>query len=237
MVVGVTEGYRKSPGDRRHRLPRRSRRARTSSSRSASRTRSLVPAPEGITFTVERPTLFHVAGHRQAAGRRGRREHPQDPPAGAVQGQGRASTRARSSAARPERQVRSERHAAQARAAASPRSAPIGRARRHFRVRKNVNGTAERPRLVVTRSLRHITAQIVDDTKGHTLASASSLDASIRGAEGDKKRHGRPRSARCVAERAKAAGVSKVVFDRGGNRYAGRIAALADAAREAGLEF
>jgi len=112
----------------------------------------------------------------------------------------------------------------------------IGRARRHFRVRKNVRGTAERPRLVVTRSLRHITAQIVDDSRGHTLASASTLDASIRGGEGDKKAQATKVGA-LVAERAKAAGVSKVVFDRGGNQYAGRIAALADAAREAGLEF
>jgi large subunit ribosomal protein L18 len=112
----------------------------------------------------------------------------------------------------------------------------VGRARRHFRVRKNVNGTAERPRMVITRSLRHITAQVVDDTKGHTIASASSLDASIRGAEGDKKAIAAKVGA-LVAERAKAVGVSKVVFDRGGNRYAGRLASLADAAREAGLEF
>ncbi|MEV0727986.1 50S ribosomal protein L18 [Polymorphospora sp. NPDC050346] len=112
----------------------------------------------------------------------------------------------------------------------------VGRARRHFRVRKNISGTAERPRLVVTRSLRHITAQIVDDTKGHTLASASTLDASIRGAEGDKSALAGKVGA-LLAERAKSAGVSKVVFDRGGNRYAGRLAALADAAREAGLEF
>ena len=112
----------------------------------------------------------------------------------------------------------------------------VGRARRHFRVRKNVNGTAERPRMVITRSLRHITAQVVDDTKGHTIASASSLDASIRGAEGDKKAIAAKVGA-LIAERAKAAGVSKVVFDRGGNRYAGRIASLADAARGAGLEF
>jgi large subunit ribosomal protein L18 len=112
----------------------------------------------------------------------------------------------------------------------------IGRARRHFRVRKNVRGTAERPRLVVTRSLRHITAQIVDDSRGHTLVSASTLDASIRGGEGDKKAQS-ARVGALLAERAKAAGVSKVVFDRGGNQYAGRIAALADAAREAGLEF
>jgi len=112
----------------------------------------------------------------------------------------------------------------------------VGRARRHFRVRKNVSGTAERPRLVVTRSLRHVVAQVVDDTKGHTLASASTMDASLRGAEGDKSALAGKVGA-LLAERAKAAGVSKVVFDRGGNRYAGRVAALADAAREAGLEF
>jgi large subunit ribosomal protein L18 len=112
----------------------------------------------------------------------------------------------------------------------------IGRSRRHFRVRKNITGTVERPRLVITRSLRHITAQVVDDTKRHTIASASSLDASIRGAEGDKKSIAAKVGA-LVAERAKAVGVSKVVFDRGGNRYAGRLASLANAAREAGLEF
>ena len=112
----------------------------------------------------------------------------------------------------------------------------VGKARRHFRVRKNVRGTAERPRLVVTRSTRHITAQIVDELRGHTLASASTLDASLRGTEGDKSALAGKVGA-LLAERAKAAGVSKVVFDRGGNKYAGRIAALADAAREAGLEF
>ncbi|KKK05338.1 50S ribosomal protein L18 [Micromonospora sp. HK10] len=112
----------------------------------------------------------------------------------------------------------------------------VGRARRHFRVRKNISGTTERPRLVVTRSLRHIVAQIVDDTRGHTLASASTMDASLRGAEGDKSALAGKVGA-LLADRAKAAGVSKVVFDRGGNRYAGRVAALADAAREAGLEF
>ncbi|BFU47072.1 50S ribosomal protein L18 [Krasilnikovia sp. MM14-A1004] len=112
----------------------------------------------------------------------------------------------------------------------------VGRARRHFRVRKNLRGSAERPRLVVTRSLRHITAQVIDDIKGHTLASASTLDASLRGAEGDKSALAGKVGA-LIAERAKAAGVSKVVFDRGGNQYGGRLAALADAAREAGLEF
>jgi large subunit ribosomal protein L18 len=112
----------------------------------------------------------------------------------------------------------------------------VGRARRHFRIRKRVSGTPERPRLVVTRSLRHITAQVVDDLKGHTMFSASSLDASIRGTEGDKSAIARKVGV-LLAERAKAAGVGRVVFDRGGNRYGGRLAALADAAREAGLEF
>ncbi|MFB9338005.1 50S ribosomal protein L18 [Actinoplanes octamycinicus] len=112
----------------------------------------------------------------------------------------------------------------------------VGKARRHFRVRKNVRGTAERPRLVVTRSTRNITAQIIDDLKGHTLASASTLDTTIRGTEGDKSAQA-GKVGTLLAERAKAAGISKVVFDRGGNKYAGRIAALADAAREAGLEF
>jgi len=112
----------------------------------------------------------------------------------------------------------------------------VGRARRHFRVRTAVRGSVERPRLVVTRSLRHITAQVVDDTKGHTVASASTLDATLRGGDGSKSDLA-GKVGTLLAERAKAAGVSKVVFDRGGNRYAGRIAALATAAREAGLEF
>jgi large subunit ribosomal protein L18 len=112
----------------------------------------------------------------------------------------------------------------------------VGKARRHFRVRRNLFGTAERPRLVVTRSLRHIVAQIVDDTQGRTLASASTLDSTIRGTEGAKSDLAR-KVGTLLGERAQAAGISKVVFDRGGNQYAGRIAALADAAREAGLEF
>lgn len=115
-------------------------------------------------------------------------------------------------------------------------SRAVGKARRHFRVRKNVRGSAERPRLVVTRSSRHISAQIIDDLKGHTLVSASTLDATIRGGEGDKSALAGKVGA-LLAERAKAAGISKVVFDRGGNKYAGRIASLATAAREAGLEF
>ncbi|WP_329313609.1 50S ribosomal protein L18 [Streptomyces sp. NBC_01537] len=108
--------------------------------------------------------------------------------------------------------------------------------RRHIRVRKRISGTEERPRLVVTRSNRGITAQVIDDIAGHTLASASTLDASIRGGEGDKSAKAK-QVGQLVAERAKAKGVETVVFDRGGNQYAGRIAALADAAREAGLKF
>jgi large subunit ribosomal protein L18 len=110
------------------------------------------------------------------------------------------------------------------------------RARRHLRVRKRVNGTAARPRLVVTRSLRQIYAQVVDDGVGRTLASASSLDASLRSADGDKSATAAAVGT-LVAQRAKDAGITEVVFDRAGNRYAGRIAALADAAREGGLIF
>jgi large subunit ribosomal protein L18 len=114
----------------------------------------------------------------------------------------------------------------------------IGKARRHFRVRKRVTGNAARPRLVVTRSSRHITAQVVDDTAGHTLASASTLEADLRGSrsEADKSAQARQVGA-LVAARAKDKGISSVVFDRGGNKYHGRIAALADGARENGLEF
>jgi large subunit ribosomal protein L18 len=112
----------------------------------------------------------------------------------------------------------------------------VAKARRHFRVRRKVQGTAERPRLSVTRSSRHIVAQLVDDLTGRTLAAATSLEADVRALDGDKK----ARSAKVgqlVADRAKNAGITKVVFDRGGHDYHGRIAALADAAREAGLEF
>src|SRR5688500_1748111 len=110
------------------------------------------------------------------------------------------------------------------------------RLRRHNRLRKRVGGTPERPRLVVKRSSRHIHVQLVDDTVGRTLASASTMDAGLRGAEGDKSALAR-RVGALIADRAKAAGISAVVFDRGGNRYAGRIAALADGAREGGLDF
>ncbi|HEX3784671.1 MAG TPA: 50S ribosomal protein L18 [Pseudonocardiaceae bacterium] len=112
----------------------------------------------------------------------------------------------------------------------------IARARRHFRLRKKISGSPARPRLVVNRSSRHIVAQIVDDLVGRTLASASSLEADVRAESGDKKARAAKVGA-LVAARAKEAGIAKVVFDRGGYDYHGRIAALADAAREAGLEF
>jgi large subunit ribosomal protein L18 len=106
--------------------------------------------------------------------------------------------------------------------------------RRHTRVRKKVVGTAARPRLVVTRSTRHVFVQVIDDAAGHTLASASTMEADLRGSGDDKSAKAR-QVGQLVAERAKAAGIEAVVFDRGGNRYAGRVAAIADGAREAGL--
>ena len=108
------------------------------------------------------------------------------------------------------------------------------RAKRHLRVRKKVAGSAARPRLVVTRSLRHMLVQVVDDTRGHTLASASTMEADLRAHDGDKTVKARKVGER-VAERAKAAGIDTVVFDRGGNKYHGRVAAVAEGAREGGL--
>ena len=108
--------------------------------------------------------------------------------------------------------------------------------RRHIRVRKKVDGTPERPRLVVTRSSRHVFVQLVDDVEGRTLASASSMETELRALGGDKTAKAR-KVGELVASRAKAAGVDAVVFDRGGNRYHGRVAALAEGAREGGLTF
>jgi large subunit ribosomal protein L18 len=110
------------------------------------------------------------------------------------------------------------------------------RQRRQIRGRKSVSGTAQRPRLVVTRSSKHITAQVVDDIEGRTLAAASSIEADVRALAGDKSAKAR-KVGELVAERAKAEGIEGVVFDRAGNKYHGRIAALADAAREGGLAF
>ena len=110
------------------------------------------------------------------------------------------------------------------------------RLRRQIRGRKKVSGTAERPRLVVTRSSKHITVQVVDDLVGRTLASASTMEADLRSFDGDKSAKAR-KVGELVAERAKAAGIDGVVFDRAGNQYHGRVAALADGARDGGLTF
>ena len=116
------------------------------------------------------------------------------------------------------------------------KSKSAAKARRHTRLRKKVVGTEVRPRLVVTRSARHMFVQVVDDSKGFTLASASTLEADMRTFDGDKTAKAR-KVGELVAERAKAAGIDAVVFDRGGSRYAGRVSAIADGAREGGLSL
>ena len=117
------------------------------------------------------------------------------------------------------------------------KTARDARIRRHIRVRLRVVGTAERPRLSVFRSLEHVYAQVIDDSRGHTLAAASTLEASLRGQKGVSKRGASREVGKLLAERAKGQGVSKVVFDRGGYRYHGRVKELADGARGGGLEF
>jgi large subunit ribosomal protein L18 len=119
----------------------------------------------------------------------------------------------------------------------SSKQKQVARTRRHHRVRKKVTGTAERPRLAVFRSNKHITAQVIDDRAGRTVAAASTVERDLRqvGATGNKA--AAATVGRLVAERARAVGVRHVVFDRGGFLYHGRVAAVADAAREAGLEF
>ncbi len=114
------------------------------------------------------------------------------------------------------------------------KSKSAARGRRHLRLRKKIEGTASRPRLVVTRSARHVFVQIVDDAQGHTLVSASTMEADLRKSADDKSAKSKAVGL-ILAERAKAAGISEVVFDRGGNKYAGRVAAIADGAREGGL--
>lgn len=116
------------------------------------------------------------------------------------------------------------------------KSKSAAKARRHNRLRKKITGTEMRPRLAVTRSSRHVFVQVIDDAKGHTLASASTMEADLRSFDGDKTAKAR-RVGELLAERAKAAGVEAVVFDRGGSKYAGRVAAIADGAREGGLNL
>ena len=112
-----------------------------------------------------------------------------------------------------------------------------GRIRRHRRVRKKIHGTAARPRLAVFRSNKHLSVQVIDDDKGVTLAAASTTEADVRSAGSTASVDAAAKVGKLIGDRAKAAGVETVVFDRGGNRYHGRVAALADAAREAGLNF
>ncbi len=115
-------------------------------------------------------------------------------------------------------------------------STQVARARRHFRVRKKVSGTTIRPRLVVSRSARHLFVQIIDDTIGQTLVSASTMEDAVRKDTGDKTAKAR-QVGQTIGERAKEKGITTVVFDRGGNKYHGRVAALADGARASGLDF
>jgi large subunit ribosomal protein L18 len=114
------------------------------------------------------------------------------------------------------------------------KSKSAARTRRHLRLRKKISGDAQRPRLVVTRSARHVFVQIVDDTKGITLASASTMEADLRKSTDDKSAKSK-QIGLLIADRAKKAGITEVIFDRGGNKYAGRVAAIADGAREGGL--
>jgi large subunit ribosomal protein L18 len=116
------------------------------------------------------------------------------------------------------------------------KSKAAARVRRQVRGRKRISGTTERPRLVVSRSSRHLFVQVVDDTQGRTLVSASTMEADLRSFDGDKTAKAK-KVGELVAERAKSAGVQGVVFDRAGNKYHGRVAALADGAREGGLTF
>lgn len=116
------------------------------------------------------------------------------------------------------------------------KSATAARIRRHLRLRKKISGDAMRPRMVVTRSARHMLVQLVDDTLGVTLASASTMEKDFRTLKGDKTEKATKIGA-TIADRAKKAGITEVVFDRGGNKYAGRIQAVADAAREGGLKL
>ena len=119
----------------------------------------------------------------------------------------------------------------------TPKQKRLARIRRHRRVRKRVVGTAARPRLAVFRSNRHLVMQVIDDGRGHTLAAASTVEADVRAAGSTSNIDAASRVGTLVAQRAKAAGITQVVFDRGGYQYHGRIAAAAQAAREGGLEF
>ena len=238
MVTGVTDGYRKTleivgVG---YRVQARGQNLEFSLGYSHPVT---VTPPEGITFRVEAPTRFVVEGiDKQQVGEIAAQD-PQAAQARPVQGQGRAVPgRADSPQGREgwEVAMASTKTRSRARSGRRLSARAASQAKRHLRVRKKVTGSPQRPRLVVNRSARHMFAQIVDDTAGRTLASASSLDADIRGGDGDKTAKAR-QVGELLARRAAEAGITAVVFDRGGYAYHGRLAALADAAREGGLDF
>ena len=207
MIVGVTEGYKKSLeiNGTGYRVTAKGKDLEFALGFSHP---VIVPAPAGITLHGGAADAVHRRRHRQAAGRRGRREHPEDPPAGAVQGQGRASTRARSSAARLERQVRSDATLLKRRSGGVAAKRAVGRARRHFRVRKNVtrHGRASPPGRHPVAAAHHG----ADRGRHQGPHARLGLDAGrlLRGAEGDKRPWPRKVGA-LLAERAKAAGVSR----------------------------
>ena len=188
-----------------------------------------VDAPDGRDVRGPCAEPDRGRGHRQAARRPGRGRHPQDPQARAVQGQGHPlRRRARAAQGREVREVGTQ--------VMSAKTITAGRRRRHLRVRKKVRGTAARPRLAVFRSSKHIYAQVIDDVAGVTIASASTMESTVRGDGGGTVAAATSVGER-LAERAKVAGIDTVVFDRGGFKYHGRVAAVADGARSGGLEF
>ena len=233
MVVGVTDGFTQGARDRRRRLPRhRPGPDASSSSPSASATRSSVEAPDGITFEVPAPTRIVVEGiDKELVGqvaaniRKIRKPEP-------YKGKGvrYLGEHVRRKAGKAGEVGMSHEHSAKHKRDA-PRPAPPPRPQEGRAAR------AERPRLAVFRSNKHITAQVIDDRAGRTLAAASTVESRPARRRAPATTTPPTKVGALVAERAKAAGVTKVVFDRGGFLYHGRVAAVADAAREAGLEF
>ena len=239
MVVGVTDGYVKrleivGTGYRVH-----GRRAATSEFALGYSHPVPIKAPEGIKFTRREPDPFLGRGHRQAAGRRGRRQDPQAAQARPVQGQGRALRRARSFAARPERQVRSNGRIHDRQAARRVRPASRPHARSPSRV--GTSGCARRsPARPSVRAWSSPAPRGTCSCRSSTTPRAKSRWPRPRRTSSPtatRRRAGQGALGAQLAEAAKAAGVTKVVFDRGGSTYTGRIAAFADAARDAGLEF
>ncbi len=238
MVVGVTDGYRKGleitgVGYRAVKVGEK-----LQLSLGYSHQIEIEP-PKGITFELENPDPPLGRRDRQGARRRDRREGPLDPQARAVQGQGRSlRRRADPSKGRQGRQDRRQEvmHHEGRSTMTQVASRGAARRKRHDRIRLHLEGTESRPRLAVFRSNNHIYAQVIDDASGRTLATASTVEKELRSSSKTKTEEAAS-VGKLVAERAKSAGVERVVFDRAGFRYHGRIKSLADAAREAGLDF